>query len=86
LDIGGGSAPVQSAPVQAAPVPQQAALGQAAPMSGLLGDIFGIPSAPSPGYVSPKVLWLPAIKGKGLEISGTFSRKYCALFFCHPSF
>jgi hypothetical protein len=26
-------------------------------------------------YVSPRVLWLPADKGKGLEINGTFARR-----------
>lgn len=43
---------------------------------GLLGDIFGLgSSAPTAAYVAPKVLWLPAVKGKGLEVSGTFSRR-----------
>lgn len=41
---------------------------------GLLGDFFGIP--PSTGfYTPPKSLWLEAAKGKGLEISGTFTRQ-----------
>jgi hypothetical protein len=26
-------------------------------------------------YIPPKLEWLPASKGKGLEIKGTFSRK-----------
>lgn len=39
----------------------------------LLGDIFGL-AAPT-FYVAPKVQWLPAEKGKGLEIWGTFSRR-----------
>lgn len=42
--------------------------------TGLLGDIFGF-TAPSAAYACPKEIWLPATKGKGLEISGTFSRK-----------
>lgn len=43
--------------------------------SGLLGDIFGL-AAPQPiNVVIPKVTWLPAEKGKGLEIQGTFSRR-----------
>lgn len=42
--------------------------------TGLLGDIFDFTPVPSM-YVQPKMLWLPADKGKGLEISGTFSRK-----------
>jgi len=42
--------------------------------TGLLGDIFGFSQGPTP-YVSPKVNWLPAEKGKGFDIWGTFSRK-----------
>lgn len=40
---------------------------------GGLGDIFGAPSSNS--YVPPAEVWLPASKGKGLEINGTFARK-----------
>eukprot|EP00105_Crassostrea_gigas_P033306 XP_011456638.1 PREDICTED: AP-2 complex subunit beta-like [Crassostrea gigas] len=40
---------------------------------GGLGDIFGMPTAQS--YVPPQEVWLPASKGKGLEVTGTFSRK-----------
>lgn len=43
--------------------------------SGLLGDIFGLSAAPSINVVIPKTVWLPAEKGKGLEIQGTFSRR-----------
>ncbi|KAG5874679.1 hypothetical protein JTB14_021636 [Gonioctena quinquepunctata] len=42
--------------------------------TGLLGDIFGLTSAPTM-YTPPKLCWLPADKGKGLEIYGTFSRR-----------
>lgn len=42
---------------------------------GLLGDIFGMGSASSTVVTIPKVVWLPAEKGKGLEISGTFTRR-----------
>ncbi|KRT78922.1 hypothetical protein AMK59_6580, partial [Oryctes borbonicus] len=42
--------------------------------TGLLGDIFGLQTAPIM-YTPPKVCWLPAEKGKGLEIFGTFSRR-----------
>ncbi|XP_026313473.1 AP-1 complex subunit beta-1 isoform X1 [Hyposmocoma kahamanoa] len=42
--------------------------------TGLLGDIFGVSSAPA-SFVPPKQCWLPADKGKGLEIWGTFSRQ-----------
>lgn len=43
--------------------------------SGLLGDIFGLTSAPLTTVTIPKVVWLPAEKGKGLEVQGTFSRR-----------
>ncbi|NXD95543.1 AP2B1 protein, partial [Chaetorhynchus papuensis] len=43
-----------------------------------LNDLFelssGIGMAPG-GYVAPKSVWLPAVKAKGLEISGTFSHR-----------
>ncbi|CAG7787009.1 unnamed protein product [Allacma fusca] len=66
LDVGAPSAP--SAPLGPPSIPSNPATG------GLLGDIFGLSSSPST-YTSPKTLWLPAVKGKGLEISGTFSRR-----------
>lgn len=44
--------------------------------NGLLGDIFGIGGGSSTSTVStPKIVWLPAEKGKGLEVLGTFSRR-----------
>merc|ERR1719403_309260 len=39
----------------------------------LLGDIFGMGGTAHTGYVPPKQVWLTAQKGKGLEISGTWS-------------
>lgn len=42
--------------------------------TGLLGDIFGFNQGPT-SYIPPKVNWLPAEKGKGFDIWGTFSRK-----------
>lgn len=42
--------------------------------TGLLGDIFGFTPTPSM-YSPPKIMWLSAEKGKGMEIWGTFSRK-----------
>lgn len=42
--------------------------------SGLLGDIFGF-SSTQMAYLAPKQTWLPAAKGKGLEMSGTFARR-----------
>jgi len=41
----------------------------------LLGDIFGMGGSAHVGYVPPKQVWLSADKGKGLEISGTWSLK-----------
>ena len=43
----------------------------------LLGDIFGLDSSAttSTGYIPPKQVWLTAAKGKGLEISGSWSLK-----------
>ncbi|RWS31302.1 AP-1 complex subunit beta-1-like protein, partial [Leptotrombidium deliense] len=60
----GGPEPPNSAPASSAPISS----------SGLLGDIFGIPSTSS-FYTPPKQVWLPAIRGKGLEITGTFTRR-----------
>ncbi|KAK7088488.1 AP-1 complex subunit beta-1-like isoform X1 [Littorina saxatilis] len=45
---------------------------------GGLGDIFG--AASSNSYVPPAEVWLPASKGKGLEINGTFARKNGQIF------
>ncbi|XP_014209154.1 AP-1 complex subunit beta-1 isoform X2 [Copidosoma floridanum] len=42
--------------------------------TGLLGDIFGFTQGTT-SYVAPKVNWLPAEKGKGFDIWGTFVRK-----------
>ncbi|XP_032673587.1 AP-1 complex subunit beta-1 isoform X2 [Odontomachus brunneus] len=42
--------------------------------TGLLGDIFGFSQGPT-AYIPPKVNWLPAEKGKGFDIWGTFTRK-----------
>jgi len=39
----------------------------------LLGDIFGMGGSAPTGYVPPKQVWLSAEKGKGLEISGSWS-------------
>ena len=47
----------------------------AAASVGLLGDIFGLTSSAPASYVAPKQVWLPAARGKGLEVSGTFSRR-----------
>ena len=42
----------------------------------LLGDIFGMgTSSTHTGYIPPKQVWLKADKGKGLEVSGSWSLK-----------
>ncbi|KAK1135315.1 hypothetical protein AOXY_G38223 [Acipenser oxyrinchus oxyrinchus] len=49
-----------------------------APVGGGLGDLFDLGSGvgmPAGSYVVPKTVWLPAMKAKGLEISGTFARR-----------
>ncbi|XP_071496866.1 AP-1 complex subunit beta-1-like [Diadema antillarum] len=40
-----------------------------------LGDIFGLAGSTSSGITLTKQEWLPASKGKGMEITGTFSRR-----------
>uniref|UniRef100_A0A667YM93 AP complex subunit beta n=1 Tax=Myripristis murdjan TaxID=586833 RepID=A0A667YM93_9TELE len=49
-----------------------------APVSGGLSDLFDLGGGvgmPMGAYVPPKTVWLPAMKAKGLEISGTFARR-----------
>ncbi|XP_077456567.1 AP-1 complex subunit beta-1 isoform X4 [Stigmatopora argus] len=49
-----------------------------APVSGGLDDLFDLGGGvgmPVSVYVPPKTLWLPAMKAKGLEITGTFGRR-----------
>ncbi|KAF7269482.1 hypothetical protein GWI33_017480 [Rhynchophorus ferrugineus] len=93
MDLGGPTVPSTPAPV-AAPTSNVDLLGGgldillggpdltggAAPSTtGLLGDIFGITTTPTM-YTPPKALWLPADKGKGLEIQGTFSRRSAQIY------
>lgn len=42
---------------------------------GLLSDIFGLSAPASTILQMPKIIWLPAEKGKGLEVQGTFSKR-----------
>ncbi|KAM9626217.1 AP-1 complex subunit beta-1 isoform 1-T1 [Morphnus guianensis] len=68
----GGSGSFTPAPSTAVP----ANLG--APLGSGLGDLFDLTGGVgtlSGSYVAPKTVWLPAMKAKGLEISGTFSRQ-----------
>uniref|UniRef100_A0A670JXM9 AP complex subunit beta n=1 Tax=Podarcis muralis TaxID=64176 RepID=A0A670JXM9_PODMU len=61
-----------SVPATFAPSPTPAVVSSG------LNDLFelssGIGMAPG-GYMAPKSVWLPAVKAKGLEISGTFSHR-----------
>ncbi|CAM4543450.1 unnamed protein product [Leuciscus chuanchicus] len=75
-DIGGS--PSMGAGLGAAPTAMPAALGGVPPVGGGLGDLFDLGGGvgmPTGFYVVPKTLWLPAMKAKGLEISGTFARR-----------
>jgi hypothetical protein len=50
----------------------------AAVSSSGLNDLFELSTGmaiTTGGYTAPKTVWLPAVKAKGLEISGTFSRR-----------
>ncbi|RXM97373.1 AP-2 complex subunit beta [Acipenser ruthenus] len=61
-----------SVPTTFAPSPTPAVISSG------LNDLFelstGMGIAPG-GHVAPKAVWLPAVKAKGLEIAGTFSRR-----------
>ncbi|XP_070572132.1 AP-1 complex subunit beta-1-like [Ptychodera flava] len=82
--LGGGLDSLLGGPIPAstgaAPTPPPAMGGGTL---GGLGDIFDLASGPGLGggcYVPPKQAWLPANKGKGLEISGTFSRRQSQIY------
>ncbi|XP_059049248.1 AP-1 complex subunit beta-1 [Achroia grisella] len=80
MDIGGPPAPTPASNLDLLASGVDVLLGggvEAAGSStttGLLGDIFGVSAAPA-CYSPPRQCWLPADKGKGLEIWGTFSRQ-----------
>lgn len=60
LQLGGGPSPAPPA------------------MGGGLGDLFSLSGGvgmPGGMYSAPKQVWLPAVRGKGAEVSGTFSRR-----------
>lgn len=60
LQVGGDPSPAQPA------------------MAGGLGDLFSLSGGiglPSGMYSAPKQVWLPAVRGKGAEVTGTFSRR-----------
>ncbi|XP_023199425.1 AP-1 complex subunit beta-1 isoform X1 [Xiphophorus maculatus] len=73
-DLGGSSA--MGAGFGAPPAAPAASFS--APVSGGLDDLFDLGGGvgmPMGAYSPPKTVWLPAMKGKGLEISGTFARR-----------
>ncbi|KAJ8286105.1 hypothetical protein GJAV_G00034610 [Gymnothorax javanicus] len=73
-DIGGS--PAMGGGFGGVPTVMPASLN--APVGGGLGDLFdlgGGVGVSSGAYVAPKSVWLPAMKAKGLEISGTFARR-----------
>ncbi|XP_026068349.1 AP-1 complex subunit beta-1 isoform X2 [Carassius auratus] len=75
-DIGGS--PSMGGGLGVAPAAMPAALGGAPAVGGGLGDLFDLSGGvgmPTGSYVAPKTVWLPAMKAKGLEISGTFARR-----------
>ncbi|XP_052411979.1 AP-1 complex subunit beta-1 isoform X3 [Carassius gibelio] len=75
-DIGGS--PSMGCGLGVAPAAMPAALGGAPAVGGGLGDLFDLSGGvgmPTGSYVAPKTVWLPAMKAKGLEISGTFARR-----------
>lgn len=68
--LGGGADPAAAGAIPGAGVPP------ATNNAGLLGDIFGLGAATaSTVYAPPKQVYLPANRGKGLEVSGTFTRR-----------
>ncbi|KAJ8263627.1 hypothetical protein COCON_G00160840 [Conger conger] len=73
-DIGGS--PAMGAGFGGAPAVMPASLN--APVGGGLGDLFDLGGGvgmSAGAFVAPKTVWLPAMKAKGLEISGTFARR-----------
>ncbi|KAK6313212.1 hypothetical protein J4Q44_G00165590 [Coregonus suidteri] len=68
--------PAMGAGFGVAPAVMPASLN--APVGGGLGDLFDLGGGvgmPMGAYIPPKTVWLPAMKAKGLEISGTFARR-----------
>ncbi|MEQ2160619.1 AP-1 complex subunit beta-1 [Goodea atripinnis] len=74
--LGGGLDSLMGAGFGAPPAATAASFS--APVSGGLDDLFDLGGGvgmPMGGYSPPKTVWLPVMKGKGLEISGTFARR-----------
>ncbi|XP_061907317.1 AP-1 complex subunit beta-1 isoform X3 [Entelurus aequoreus] len=73
-DLGGSPAMTSGFGAPPAAVPPSFS----APVSGGLDDLFDLGvgvGMPMGSFVPPKTVWLPAMKAKGLEISGTFGRR-----------
>uniref|UniRef100_A0A3B4DY89 AP complex subunit beta n=1 Tax=Pygocentrus nattereri TaxID=42514 RepID=A0A3B4DY89_PYGNA len=76
--LGGGLDSLMGVSLGGAPVGMPAGLGAAPAVGGGLGDLFdlgGGVGVTAGSYIPPKTVWLPAMKAKGLEISGTFARR-----------
>uniref|UniRef100_A0A8C6PSA1 Adaptor related protein complex 1 subunit beta 1 n=1 Tax=Nothobranchius furzeri TaxID=105023 RepID=A0A8C6PSA1_NOTFU len=76
MDLLGGGLDSLVSGFGAAPAASPASFS--APVSGGLDDLFDLGGGvgmPMGAYNPPKTVWLPAMKGKGLEISGTFARR-----------
>ncbi|EPY85423.1 AP-1 complex subunit beta-1 isoform b [Camelus ferus] len=76
--LGGGLDSLIGAPNFVAPPAATVPANLGAPMGSGLSDLFDLTSGVgtlSGSYVAPKAVWLPAMKAKGLEISGTFTRQ-----------
>uniref|UniRef100_A0A665VLP3 AP complex subunit beta n=1 Tax=Echeneis naucrates TaxID=173247 RepID=A0A665VLP3_ECHNA len=74
--LGGGLDSLMGGGFGAAPAAMPASF--TAPVSGGLDDLFDLGGGvgmPMGAYSPPKTVWLPAMKAKGLEISGTFARR-----------
>uniref|UniRef100_A0A8C4IMC1 AP complex subunit beta n=1 Tax=Dicentrarchus labrax TaxID=13489 RepID=A0A8C4IMC1_DICLA len=74
--LGGGLDSLMGAAFGAPPAVMPASFS--APVSGGLDDLFDLGGGvgmPMGAYSPPKTIWLPAMKAKGLEISGTFARR-----------
>ncbi|KAL2767567.1 AP-1 complex subunit beta-1 isoform h [Daubentonia madagascariensis] len=76
--LGGGLDSLIGGPNFVAPPAATVPASLGAPIGGGLSDLFDLTSGVgtlSGSYVAPKAVWLPAMKAKGLEILGTFTRQ-----------
>ncbi|NXO94490.1 AP1B1 protein, partial [Certhia brachydactyla] len=73
-DVGGSPAMDGGGRIGLTPAPRATAPTNGSGLDDLF-DLTGGVGTLSGSYVAPKMVWLPAMKAKGLEISGTFSRQ-----------